>query len=162
MLRSLTRARATRAAVLVLPLALLAACGGSDTPSATSPGATASTGAGDRMQIVTTVAPITSIASNIVGDRADVTGIVPEGTNSHTFEPPPQVSKTMATADVVLVNGLQLEEPTLELAEQNAPEDALIVQLGNEVLPSPSTSTTSPSGGGRKPNPHLWTDPPTR
>jgi ABC-type Zn uptake system ZnuABC Zn-binding protein ZnuA len=145
MLRSLTRARATRAAVLVLPLALLAACGGSDTPSATSPGATASTGAGDRMQLVTTVAPITSIASNIVGDRADVTGIVPEGTNSHTFEPPPQVSKTMATADVVFVNGLQLEEPTFELAEQNAPDDALLSSSATRCCRSRSTSTTSPS-----------------
>ena len=62
-------------------------------------------------------------------DRARITGIVPEGTNSHTFEPPPQVSALMEGADVVFVNGLQLEEPTLELAEQNAPEDAVIVQL---------------------------------
>ena len=59
-----------------------------------------------RVQIATTVAPITSIVANIVGDRADVTGIVPEGTNSHTFEPQPSVAELLSTADVVYINGL--------------------------------------------------------
>ncbi|MEZ5257051.1 MAG: metal ABC transporter substrate-binding protein [Ilumatobacteraceae bacterium] len=62
--------------------------------------------------IATTVAPITSIASAVVGDRADVTGIVPEGTNSHTFEPRPSVAEVLSRADVVYMNGLRLEEPT--------------------------------------------------
>ena len=47
---------------------------------------------GGRLAITTTVAPITSIVANVVGDLADVVGIVPEGTNSHTFEPPPSVA----------------------------------------------------------------------
>jgi ABC-type Zn uptake system ZnuABC Zn-binding protein ZnuA len=143
-----------RAAAALLPLALLAtACAA---PGNAVPAAAES----DRLQIVTTVAPITSIVSNVVGDRADVTGIVPEGTNSHTFEPPPQVSKTMATADVVFVNGLQLEQPTFELAEQNAPEDAVLVELGNAVLPEEDYlyDFSFPKEDG-KPNPHLWTDP---
>ena len=42
-----------------------------------------------KLRIVTTVAPITSIVENIVGDKADVAGIIPEGINSHTFEPIP-------------------------------------------------------------------------
>jgi hypothetical protein len=73
---------------------------------------------------VSTVAPITNIVANVAGDRARISGVVPEGTNSHTYDPPPQVSQLMEDADVVFVNGLQLEEPTFELAEQNAPEDA--------------------------------------
>ena len=47
---------------------------------------------GERLQIVTTVAPITSIVANIAGDRADVRGVIPEGTNSHTYEPKPSVA----------------------------------------------------------------------
>jgi ABC-type Zn uptake system ZnuABC Zn-binding protein ZnuA len=114
----------------------------------------------DALTIVTTVAPITSIVANLVGDRATVTGVVPEGTNSHTFEPPPQVSRVMEDADVVFVNGLQLEEPTFELAEQNAPDDAVIVKLGDEVLPESDYlyDFSFPEEDG-KPNPHLWTDP---
>ena len=47
-----------------------------------------------RLLVATTVAPITSIVANVVGDRADIAGIVPEGTNSHTFEPLPSVNES--------------------------------------------------------------------
>ena len=52
------------------------------------------------------MAPITSIAANVIGDCAEIVGIVPEGTNSHTFEPPPSAAEVMTTADVVFINGL--------------------------------------------------------
>lgn len=139
----------------VLPLlgalALLAGCG-----SATSDQPADST----RLQVVTTLAPLTSIAANVAGALADVTGIVPEGTNSHTFEPAPKVAKTLERADVVLVNGLQLEKPTLDLARANVPDDAVIVELGDEVLPEAERiyDFSFPKEDG-KPNPHLWTDP---
>jgi ABC-type Zn uptake system ZnuABC Zn-binding protein ZnuA len=112
------------------------------------------------VRIVSTVAPITSIVANVVGDRAVVTGVVPEGTNSHTFEPPPQIAAVMEEADVVFVNGLQLEEPTFDLAKANAPEDATIVKIGDEVLPESEYiyDFSFPKEEG-KPNPHLWTDP---
>jgi ABC-type Zn uptake system ZnuABC Zn-binding protein ZnuA len=134
-----------------LAAASLSACGTSEQ--------SASAGE-DQLTIVTTVAPLTSIVANVAGDRARIEGVVPEGTNSHTFEPPPQVSQVMEEADVVFVNGLQLEEPTFELAEENAPEDATLVQLGDEVLPESEYlyDFSFPKEDG-KPNPHLWTDP---
>ena len=111
-------------------------------------------------KVATTVAPITSIAANIGGDRVDIEGIVPEGTNSHTFEPAPQVAELLSTADVVLINGLQLEEPTKDLAESNMKDDAVLVELGDEVLPEEDYifDFSFPEEDG-KPNPHLWTDP---
>jgi ABC-type Zn uptake system ZnuABC Zn-binding protein ZnuA len=112
------------------------------------------------LQVVTTVAPITSIAANIIGDRADIVGVVPEGTNSHTFEPPPSAAEVLSTADVVFINGLQLEEPTKELAEANVADGVPIVEIGDLVI-SPDKykyDFSFPKDGG-KPNPHLWTDP---
>jgi ABC-type Zn uptake system ZnuABC Zn-binding protein ZnuA len=141
------------AAVALLPALALTACASTEaTPAAAD--------TDDRLQVVSTVAPITSIVANVAGDRADVTGVVPESTNSHTFEPPPQISKVMERADVVFVNGLQLEEPTFELAEANAPDDAAIVKLGDAVLPEEDYlyDFSFPKENG-KPNPHLWTDP---
>jgi len=138
-------------------LAALAACGGSE-PSSSD--ATAVAGTSDRIQVVTTVAPITSIAANIIGDRADIIGIVPEGTNSHTFEPPPSAAEVMSTADVVFINGLQLEEPTKELAQANVADGVSVVEIGDQVI-SPDQykyDFSFPEDGG-KPNPHLWTDP---
>jgi ABC-type Zn uptake system ZnuABC Zn-binding protein ZnuA len=114
----------------------------------------------DRLLVATTVAPITSIVANIVGDRADVAGIVPEGTNSHTFEPQPSVAELLSTADVVYLNGLELEEPTRELAEANLDDDGAIVELGTSTIPAEEYiyDFSFPEEGG-KPNPHLWTDP---
>ena len=140
------------AVLLAAAVALLAAGCGSD-----------STASGDdgRLGVATTVAPITSIVANIGGDRTDITGIVPEGTNSHTFEPKPSVAELLSTADLVFVNGLVLEEPTKQLAEANMRDDAVLVELGTTVLPEEDYAYdfSFPREGG-KPNPHLWTDPP--
>lgn len=113
-----------------------------------------------RPLVATTVSPITSIASSIAGDRARIEGIVPEGTNSHTFEPAPQVAELLSTADLILVNGLKLEDPTLELASTNMKADAKIVEIGTTVLPESDYiyDFSFPVEEG-KPNPHLWTDP---
>ena len=127
---------------------------------ATACSASAAPGSGGRLVVATTVSPITSIVANVGGDRVDVRGIVPEGTNSHTFEPAPQVAALLSEADVVFVNGLQLEEPTKDLAETNAKDGAVIVEIGDEVLPESEWiyDFSFPEADG-KPNPHLWTDP---
>jgi ABC-type Zn uptake system ZnuABC Zn-binding protein ZnuA len=113
-----------------------------------------------RLAVGTTVAPITSIAANIGGDRVKITGIVPEGTNSHTFEPKPSVAELLSGLDVLFVNGLKLEEPTKELADENLKDGAEIVELGTKSIPPSQYAYdfSFPKSGG-KPNPHLWTDP---
>jgi ABC-type Zn uptake system ZnuABC Zn-binding protein ZnuA len=117
---------------------------------------------GRPLNIATTVAPITSIVANIAGGTGSVvTGVVPEGTNSHTFEPKPSDAATLESADVIFINGLVLEEPTKDLAMANIKTSANICELGTEVLPESEYiyDFSFPKEGG-KPNPHLWTNPP--
>ena len=117
---------------------------------------------GRALNIATTVAPITSIVANVAGGTASVvTGVVPEGTNSHTFEPKPSDAVTLESADIIFVNGLVLEEPTKDLALANMKTSANICELGNEILPESEYiyDFSFPKEGG-KPNPHLWTNPP--
>jgi ABC-type Zn uptake system ZnuABC Zn-binding protein ZnuA len=138
---------------------VLASCGSSD-DSTDSAGSADSSDESATLTVVTTVAPITSIAANVIGDRAEIVGIVPEGTNSHTFEPPPSAAQVLSEADVVFINGLQLEEPTKELAATNLPEGVPLVEIGDETI-SPDQyryDFSFPESEG-KPNPHLWTDP---
>jgi ABC-type Zn uptake system ZnuABC Zn-binding protein ZnuA len=113
------------------------------------------------LQVVTTVAPITSIVANVAGDRARVTGIIPEGEDSHTFEPRPSAARVLSEADVVLVNGLELEDPTRELAEANLGEGGQVLELGSLTLTEDQYihDFSFPEDGGQ-PNPHLWTNPP--
>jgi ABC-type Zn uptake system ZnuABC Zn-binding protein ZnuA len=133
--------------VLVVGSGLLAAC---DEPADDG-----------TVNVVATVSPITNIVQNIGGELVTVTGIVPEGTNSHTFEPAPSDARAMAEADVVFMNGLHLEEPTRELAEANVREGIEIVELGSMTI-SPDEyifDFSFPREAG-DPNPHLWTNPP--
>jgi len=142
-------------AICVVAL-LGAGCGAEDDADSAS-----TTPAGKaRLSVGTTVAPITSIAANIGGDRVQITGIVPEGTNSHTFEPKPSVAELLSTIDVLFTNGLKLEEPTRDLAEANLKSGAEIVELGTKSIPESEYAYdfSFPESGG-KPNPHLWTDP---
>ena len=117
---------------------------------------------GRPLRVVSTVAPLTSIIANIAtGTPTVVTGVVPEGTNSHTYEPPPSVAATLEQADIVFLNGLGLEDPTRTLAEANASDGAVRCELGTAVLPRDEWAYdfSFPEDGG-KPNPHLWTNPP--
>ena len=142
--------RLRRSCLVGTLLVLVAACSG-----ATGGGEARTSG---RLNIVTTVSPLTSIVANVAGPAASVTGLVPEGQNSHTFEPPPSAAKVLADADVVFLNGLKLEDPTRALA---AKAGARSVELGTLALPESEQiyDFSFPKEAG-KPNPHLWTSPP--
>jgi ABC-type Zn uptake system ZnuABC Zn-binding protein ZnuA len=149
------RHRLVPVAVGVAASLAVAACGDDDDAEPSE-----SSAEGSALLIATTVAPITSIASNIIGARAEIVGIVPEGTNSHTFEPQPSVAELLSDADVVFINGLVLEEPTKELALANMADDARLVELGDEAIdPDEYEYDFSFPEDEGKPNPHLWTDP---
>lgn len=143
----------TRRLSLILLSAALVSAGCSGSGAAPAAG-------GEELTVVTTVAPITSIAASIIGDRASIVGIVPEGTNSHTFEPPPSAAETLAAADVVFMNGLRLEEPTKRLALANVRTGVPVVELGDRAIGADEYKFdfSFPESDG-KPNPHLWTDP---
>ena len=141
------------AVLAVITLAVLPSCGRQE-DSATE-------GGRRTLQVVTTVAPITSIVASVAGDRARVTGLVPEGTDSHTFEPPPSAARALSRADLVFVNGLKLEDPVRRLAAANLRSGAELVELGERTLPPSGYiyDFSFPKEAGR-PNPHLWTSPP--
>ena len=113
-----------------------------------------------KLSVVATVSPITNIIHNIGGDKINLVGIVPEGTNSHTFEPAPSDAKHLAQADIIFVNGLNLEEPTLKLAEANQKSGSEIVKLGElTITPDQYVYDFSFPKEAGSPNPHLWTNP---
>ncbi len=149
--------RATVAALAVLLAVLLAVGGGACLPSDRSPYDLAD----GKLKIATTVSPITSIVAGVVGDLADVRGVIPEGADSHTFEPPPSAAKVLAKADVLFVNGLKLEDPTAQLARTSMRKASELVELGTRTIgPDQYIYDYSFPKAGGKPNPHLWTNPP--
>ena len=138
--------------VILAAAFLCAACGRQEQ----KPAATAE----KKLNVVTTVAPITSIVENIAGDKIQLAGIIPEGINSHTFEPIPSDSKLLSSADLIILNGLDLETPTLKLAQANLKPGAAIYSLGDKTIKEADYifDFSFPKEQGH-PNPHLWLNP---
>ena len=107
--------------------------------------------------VVTTVAPLTNIVSNIAGDRLVVKGIIPEGTDSHTFEPRPSDADILSQANLVIANGLHLESPTEKMANSVKPKNTQIYELGSNTIKQDQWlfDFSFPKEKG-DPNPHLW------
>ncbi|MCB0160895.1 MAG: zinc ABC transporter substrate-binding protein [Caldilineaceae bacterium] len=164
----MTRSIRAVAAGLFVMVLLLAGCAPAAAPAPAGDGAAenastdAAAGAADdgMLRVVSTVSPVTNLIYNVGGDRIQLIGIVPEGVNSHTFEPAPSDARLLAQADLIFVNGLQLEEPTLRLAEANLADGAEIVLLGEQTVePGDYVYDFSFPAEDGKPNPHLWPNP---
>ena len=128
--------------------------------AAVGSGAGATNGGKSALYVVTTVAPLTNLVFNIGGTRITVHGLIPEGADSHTFEPRPSAAAFLSKADVVIINGLHLEEPTRKLAQANLKDSAEIVELGTQTLDKSQwifDFSFPPDKGD--PNPHLWMNP---
>jgi ABC-type Zn uptake system ZnuABC Zn-binding protein ZnuA len=134
----------------VLAGSLLAGCSGSAAGSDSG-----------KLVVATSVSPITDIAKNVAGGAATVVGVIPEGVDSHTFEPTPETAKTLSEADLIVLNGLDLEDPTLKLAEANHKDGAEIFLLGpHTITPQQYLFDFSFPESEGHPNPHLWMDVP--
>ena len=114
------------------------------------------------LNVITSVSPITNIVKNIAGDKINLTGLVPEGVNSHTFEPVPSDIVKLSNADLVIINGLFLEdniEKVVNESLKNKP-DIQLLKLADDTINSTGWifDFSFPKEQGH-PNPHLWLNP---
>jgi anchored repeat ABC transporter substrate-binding protein len=83
-----------------------------------------------RMSVVTTTGILADLARNVTGDLADVSSLVPETGDPHSYEPTPVDATRVSQADVTFTNHLLLEEQRLiKTIDANAPEGAPNISL---------------------------------
>jgi ABC-type Zn uptake system ZnuABC Zn-binding protein ZnuA len=110
-----------------------------------------------RLKVVATVAPHADLVREIAGDRVDLVQMIPDGTDSHSFEPRPSDARFLQDADLLIFNGLHLETPTLRMADANRKPDSFYLMLGEAtVAPSDYAFDFSFPASQGDPNPHLW------
>jgi ABC-type Zn uptake system ZnuABC Zn-binding protein ZnuA len=113
----------------------------------------------EKLNIVTSVSPITNIIKNVGGNKIDLTGLVPEGVNSHTFELVPSDAIKINNADIVIIDGLSLETNIEDVAEASRSKNPQleILRLGdNTITPEQWVFDFSYPRKKGDPNPHLW------
>jgi manganese/iron transport system substrate-binding protein len=126
----------------VLPLLLAAAL--------FAPGAAT---AQEKFKVVTTFTIIADIASHVAGDAAVVESITKPGAEIHGYQPGPRDIVKAQDADLVLWNGMNLEQ-WFEKFFQNV-KDVPQAVLSDGV--EPMGIAEGPYTG--KPNPHAWMSP---
>lgn len=105
--------------------------------------------------IVVTTNILGDITREIVGDQAEVTVLMKPDADPHSFGISAQEAARLEKADLVVHNGLGLEEGIARNVA--AAEDAGVpaLEVGANVDPLPYTSDESEG----EPDPHFWTDP---
>ncbi len=63
-----------------------------------------------RLPVVATTSIIGDVAAQVGGARVNVRVLLPTGADPHAYEPRPQDIAALTDAELVLVNGLGLEE----------------------------------------------------
>jgi manganese/iron transport system substrate-binding protein len=135
-----------RAAAAAVALVLVAGCG----PLAVrSP---AGSGGAAAVRVVATTTVFADLVRSVGGDRVVVDSLVPKGGDVHTFDPKPSDIRRVADAQLVVANGLGLDDWLTRLAS-DAGTSAPVLRLAASV----PVDRYIVEGG--LPNPHLWLDP---
>jgi manganese/iron transport system substrate-binding protein len=109
--------------------------------------------AADKLKVVTTFTVIADIARNVAGDAATVESVTKPNAEIHNYQPTPGDILRARDADLVLWNGLNLEQWFERFLNNLGDVPGVIVSDGVE----PMGITEGPYTG--KPNPHAWMSP---
>lgn len=106
------------------------------------------------LRVVATFSVIADMAEQVGGTKAEVSSIVPLGGDPHTWEPTPREARHLATADVLLYNGLGLELWVDRLIRSAARPDLPVIVLSEGLEPIPGASFAAHVH--EEGDPHFW------
>lgn len=153
----------------LLPLLVASGCSNQSNSAAQSPEPNANTQP-QLLKVVTTFLPIYLFTKAVVGDKAEVKILVPPGTEVHEYQATPANVQAIAQANVLVKNGLGLEE-FLEDTVKNAGNAKLTeIDASKSIQLLQENSLVVHSNGDKEKagdqdhehaegNPHVWLDP---
>jgi len=89
----------------------------------------------DRLQIVATTSIIGDLVANVTGDDAEVTVLMAPGVDPHGYEPSASDGRILREADLVVANGLMLEENLVSVLEAVEEEGGNVLSLAEQLDP---------------------------
>ncbi len=132
-------------------------------------------GATNQLRILTSFMPVYCFTVNVAGDLAQVQNLLPGNVGPHEYQPTRSDYDKLAAAQLLVVNGLKLEEwvqPLLKSRHRRAALTVVEVSVGLESQLIRDVPTLSLEGTGSRsdarhphleasadPNPHIWLDP---
>jgi zinc/manganese transport system substrate-binding protein len=150
--------RPVRIAALAALITVMAGCG-----SATAEPA-GSTSAGPKLAVVATTPEVADFVRNIGGDDVAVTQIIKPNVDPHDYEPTPADLQAIASAKLVVKNGVGLEE-WLDRTIESAGFTGTVVDSSQGVTLREGGHHEEEEGAehaeeeGEEHDPHIWHDP---
>jgi zinc/manganese transport system substrate-binding protein len=111
--------------------------------------------ASTRPLVVATTNILGDVARELVGDEAEVLTLMPPNADPHSFEISAQTAARLRDAELIVANGLGLEEGLAAHVEA-AEGDGVPVFLAGDHLDVLDYAEGDSAGA---PDPHFWTDP---
>lgn len=145
-------------------LVLVAGCNG----SAVSPSPSESTGAAADYTVIATTSVFADLAQLALGDNVTIETIIPAGVDVHTFEPSPADAQKLAGANLIVMNGLGLDEWALSLLEAAGKSEGDVLELAEGIDESNAwvylegeehSEEEGEEHGHGGTDPHIWLDP---
>jgi len=115
-----------RISALVLAVLVVATACGSDDDSAD-----------DRPLVVVTTTILGDITANVAGDEADVEVLMPIGADPHSYEASARQGARLREADLIVANGVELEEGLLDIIAEAEGEGVAVLRVGDLLDPKP-------------------------
>ncbi|BAY26407.1 periplasmic solute binding protein [Calothrix sp. NIES-2100] len=120
-----------------------------------------------KTKIVTTFLPIYWFTKAVAGDVAEVEILVPPGTEVHEYQAKPENIRAIATANVLVKNGLGLEEFLKETVKNAQNPQLTEIDTSKGIKPVEEISPVVNTNKAEKDddhdhaagNPHIWLDP---
>lgn len=113
-----------------------------------------------QVKAVTTLTVFEDMVGEIGGDRVAVSALLPSGADPHTYEPVPRDVRLVTEADVVFVNGLDLEAAALNVIEPNLPSGVPMIELAEDAADAGVVlrhfGDANQHGGDEGLDPHVW------
>jgi len=140
----------------------LGACGtGSPTISASPSEET------QRLKVITTFVPVTNFTKAVAGDRAEVTQLLPTNVGPHDYQAKPEDVQTLARGNVIVKNGLGMEEFLGDLLKNAGNANLKVIDSSKDIQPIANEEKhdhdhekTSEAGHNHGAfNPHIYLDP---
>ena len=106
-----------------------------------------------RPNIVVTYSVLGSVVTDLVGDAAEVTTLIPDGQDPHDFQPSARDIEAINNADIVVSNGLDFEEGLLEVLATAETKGVPQLRVGNSI------TQRVVEGEHTIADPHVWLSP---
>lgn len=111
----------------------------------------------ERLMVVATTTFIGDVVGNLAGDAVDLVVLLESGQNPHSYLASPQDMVSISEADLIFVNGFDLEEFLDDMVEGgNVSEKIVVVSEGINVL---SGENDNDHDHDQIYDPHVWFDP---